>query len=345
MMKFIKAILFLPLSVVYGFIILSRNKLFDWKILREKKFPIPVISVGNLSMGGTGKTPQVEYLIQLLKEHKRVAVLSRGYKRKTRGFLEATSESSYLEIGDEPMQYVTKFSDITVAVCEKRAKGIKKLLEKQEPPEVIILDDAFQHRQVKPSLNILLTDYFNLYVEDFIFPSGRLREFRRGVKRADIVVVTKTDAVLPPMERKFVENKLHIKQKIYFSYIKYLKPVSIHNPEDILPDHVTTIFMLSGIANPYPFEKYLERYCTDSRSFVFSDHHNYTKKDIQQIVEKFNSHLSRSKVIVTTEKDAQRLKIEPIYSLLKSLPVYYVPIQVAFHKDKEPFDEMVMKKV
>jgi tetraacyldisaccharide 4'-kinase len=322
--------------------ILSRNKLFDWKILKEKKFLIPVISVGNLSMGGTGKTPHVEYLIRLLKENKRVAVLSRGYKRKTKGFLEATSESSYLDIGDEPMQYITKHPDITVAVCEKKMKGIAKLLEKQNSPEVIILDDAFQHRYVKPSLNILLTDYFDLYVDDFIFPSGKLREFRRGIKRADIVVVTKTAPVLPDIEREFVRRKLHVRQKIYFSYIKYLQPVSIHNPEKIFPEHVTTIFMIAGIANPYPFEKHLSDYCIDLQPFIFSDHHRYPEKDIRNIIEEFNGHLSRTKYIVTTEKDAQRLKIEPFRSMLANLPVYYVPIQVAFHKDKDmSFDEMI----
>jgi len=342
MMKFIRIILFLPLSLVYGFVIWSRNKLFDWHILREKKFPVPVISVGNLSMGGTGKTPHVEYLIRLLKGHKRVAVLSRGYKRKTKGYLEATPESSFLDIGDEPMQYATRHPDIIVAVCKKRAKGIKKMLAKPEPPEVIILDDAFQHRHVKPTLNILLTDYFHLYVDDFIFPSGTLREFRRGVKRADIVVVTKTDVVLPPIEREFFIKKLHIKQKIYFSHINYLQPVSIYNPQETLPQHVTTIFMVAGIANPYPFEKYLNRRCIDLQKFIFSDHHHYTVKEIQSIVKAFNHHLSKSKVIVTTEKDAQRLKEEPFRSMLKSLPVYYAPIQVAFHKDtKCPFDEMV----
>jgi tetraacyldisaccharide 4'-kinase len=293
-------------------------------------------------MGGTGKTPHVEYLIRLLKGHKRVAVLSRGYKRKTRGFLEATPESSYLDIGDEPMQYVAKYPDITVAVCEKREKGITQLLAKQDPPEVIILDDAFQHRYVKPSFNILLTDYFNLYVDDFIFPSGKLREFRCGVKRADIVVVTKTDPILPSIEREFIKNKLRIKQKIYFSYIKYLKPISIHDPEITLPDRVTTIFMIAGIANPYPLEKYLNDYCIDLQSFIFPDHHCYTKKNIQTIIKEFNSHLSKTKFIVTTEKDAQRLKIEPFRSLLAELPVYYIPIQVAFHKDEErSFDEIV----
>lgn len=345
MMKFIQAILFLPLSLVYGFLILTRNKLFDWKILKEKKFPVPIINVGNLSMGGTGKTPHVEYLIRLLKKHKRVAVLSRGYRRKTKGFFEATPGSSYLDIGDEPMQYLTKYPNITVAVCEKRAKGIKKLLEKQEPPEVIILDDAFQHRYVKPSINVLLTDYFHLYVDDFIFPSGKLREFRRGVKRADIVIVTKTDVVLPLIEREFIKRKLRIKQKIYFSYIKYLKPVSIHNPKEILPEHVTTIFMIAGIANPYPLEKHLKNYCIDLQSFIFPDHHRYTEKDIRKIIENFNGHLSKTKFIVTTEKDAQRLNIEPFRSMLASLPVYYIPIEVAFHKDTErPFDEMMLLK-
>ncbi|MCL2512193.1 MAG: tetraacyldisaccharide 4'-kinase [Bacteroidales bacterium] len=342
MMKLIKIILFLPLSLVYGFIILSRNKLFDWHILKERKFPVPVISVGNLSMGGTGKTPHVEYLIRLLKEHKRVAVLSRGYKRKTKGYLEATPESSFLDIGDEPMQYATRHPDITVAVCKKRAKGIKKLLAKPEPPEVIILDDAFQHRHVKPSLNILLTDYFNLYVDDFIFPVGKLREFRRGVKRADVVVVTKTDPALPSMEKEFVKGKLPITQKICFSYIKYLNPTPLFDSQAVFPQRATTIFMLAGIANPYPFEKYLNSLCIDLQKFIFPDHHRYTEKEIQSTVKAFNDHLSRSKVIVTTEKDAQRLKMEPFRSMLKSLPIFYAPIQVAFHKDKAcPFDEMV----
>ena len=346
MKKLIKIVFFLPLSLVYGLLILIRNKLFDWKILRGKKFSVPIISVGNLSMGGTGKTPQVEYLIRLLKEHKRVAVLSRGYKRKTRGFLEATPQSSYLDIGDEPMQYATKYPDITVAVCAKRAKAISKLLAKPEPPEVIILDDAFQHRYVKPSLNILLTDYYNLYVDDFIFPSGTLREFRRGAKRADIVVVTKTNTVLPSVDRKIIQKKLHLQphQKLYFSYINYLQPVSIHDPQKTLSKHVTAIFMIAGIANPYPFEEHLRNYCIDLRPFIFPDHHCFTKKEILKILEKFDRHLSRNKVIVTTEKDAQRLKIEPFLSLLQSLPVYYVPILSAFHEDKKcPFDEKITK--
>jgi tetraacyldisaccharide 4'-kinase len=297
-------------------------------------------------MGGTGKTPQVEYLIRLLKGHKRVAVLSRGYKRKTRGFLEATPQSSYLDIGDEPMQYATKYPDITVAVCEKRAKGIAKLLEKQDPPEVIILDDAFQHRYVKPSLNILLTDYYNLYTDDFTFPSGTLREPRYNAKRADVVVVTKTDPVLPPIEKELLRKKLRMKRKVYFSYIDYLPPVSFHDSQKELPQHVTTIFMIAGIANPYPFERYLNNYCIDLQSFIFPDHHGYTKKDIQRVVEAFNSHLSRNKFIVTTEKDLQRLKIEPFCSMLANLPVYYVPIQVAFHKDRAcSFDEMVKESV
>jgi len=346
MKKLAKIILLFPFSLVYGLIILTRNKLFDWGVLREKKFPVPVISVGNLSMGGTGKTPQVEYLIRLLKEHKRVAVLSQGYRRKTKGFLEATPTSSHFDIGDEPLQYATKYPDIIVAVCKKRTKGITKLLAKPEPPEVIILDDAFQHRYVKPSLNILLTDYFNLYVDDFILPSGMLREFPSGAKRADVVVVTKTNNVLPIVDRKIIQTKLQLQQhqKLFFSYINYLKPISLYNPEKELPQHITTIFMVAGIANPYPFEKYLQDYCIDLHRFIFSDHHHFTKKEITKIIEEFDSHLSRKKAIVTTEKDAQRLKSEPFCSMLKDLPVYYVPIEVFFHKEKgASFDEMVLK--
>jgi len=347
MRKFFKILLLLPFSLVYGLMGLIRNKLFDWGIFREKKFPIPVISVGNLSMGGVGKTPQVEYLIRLLKVQKRVAVLSLGYRRKTNGFLEATSTSSHLDIGDESMQYATKFPDVIVAVCEKRKKGISKLLAKQEAPEVIILDDAFQHRYVKPSLNILLTDYFNLYVDDFILPSGSLREFRCEAKRADIVIVTKTNPVLPAIDRKIIQSKLHLResQKLYFSYIKYLMPVSLYEPEKELSQRLTTIFMVVGIANPYPFEKHLQGYCIDLHRFIFSDHHNFTKKEILKIIKEFNQHLSRKKAIVTTEKDAQRLKAEPFSSLLQGLPVYYVPIEVVFHKEEgQSFDELVMGK-
>ena len=345
MKKLVKIVFFLPLSLAYGLVIVIRNKMFDWGILRERKFQVPIISVGNLSMGGMGKTPHVEYLIRLLKAHKRVAVLSRGYKRKTRGFREATPASSYLDIGDEPMQYATRHPDITVAVCAKRARGIAKLMAKAEPPEVIILDDAFQHRYVKPAFNILLTDYYNLYVEDFIFPSGMLREFRCGAKRADMVVVTKTNSVLPTVERKIIQNKLHLHphQHLYFSYINYLHPISLYNPLVVFPDHVTSIFMVSGIANPYPFEQYLQSHCIDLRRFTFSDHHHFTRKEIERIIERFNRHLSRSKVIVTTEKDAQRLKMEPFCSLLKDYPVFYLPIQIAFHKDKQcSFDEWVL---
>ena len=347
-MKFINAILLFPLSLLYGLIVSMRNKLFNWKILTEKTFPVPIVSVGNLSMGGTGKTPQVEYLIRLLKEDKRVAVISRGYRRKTKGFREATPESSYLEIGDEPMQYATKYPDIIVAVCKKRAKGISKLLAKQEPPEVIIMDDAFQHRYVKPTLNILLTDYFNLYTDDFAFPSGTLREFRRGAKRADIVVVTKTNTVLPSIDRSIIKQKLHLQQhqKLYYSYINYLKPISLHDNQTILSERVTTVFMIAGIANPYPFEKFLQDYCIDLRPFIFSDHHSFTEKEIRKIIAEFDCHLSKNKVIITTEKDAQRLKVEPIYSLLKPLKIYYVPIQIDFHTDTAdntacPFDEIV----
>lgn len=338
-MKALKFILLLPFSLLYGLGAFIRNKLFDRGILKEKSFDTPIINVGNLSTGGTGKTPHVEYLITLLKDDYQVATLSRGYGRETKGYREVTRESSYLEAGDEPVQFAGKFSDIKVVVCENRVEGVSKLIETDDP-DVIILDDAYQHRYIRPGLNILLTDFYKPYSDDFVIPSGTLREFRSGAKRADIVVVTKTEpAVLSPIMKKVMMKKLKIRpyQRLYFSYINYLPPVSLFNKTKFLDEHVTTLFLITGIANPYPFQEEMKKRCSEIYYFTYQDHHSFTEKEIAKILSDFNRHLSPKKAIVTTEKDAKRLIVEPFMSMLVNVPIYYAPIKVDLHQ-RESFD-------
>lgn len=338
-MKALRIILLLPFSLIYSAGAFIRNKLFDWGILKEKSFDTPIINVGNLSTGGTGKTPHVEYLINLLRDNYKVATLSRGYGRKTKGYRKVNRDSSYLEAGDEPVQFAGKFPNIEVAVCENRIEGVSKLIE-NDNPDVIILDDAYQHRYIKPGLNILLTDYYTPYSDDLVLPSGTLRELRSGSKRADIIIVTKTEpAVLSPILKKVMMKKLRIRsnQRLYFSYIEYLPPVSIFNSTKILGEHMTTLFLITGIANPYPLQEEMKKRCSEIYCFTYRDHHSFSEKEISKILSDFNRHLSPKKAIVTTEKDAKRLMVEPFRSMLVNVPIFYVPIKVNLHQH-ESFD-------
>lgn len=338
-MKALRIILLLPFSLIYSAGAFIRNKLFDWGILQEKCVDTPIINVGNLSTGGTGKTPHVEYLIELLKDDYKIATLSRGYGRKTKGYREVDRDSSYLEAGDEPTQFAGKFPDIKVAVCENRIEGVSKLIE-NDNPDVIILDDAYQHRYIKPGLNILLTDYYTPYSDDLVLPSGTLRELRSGSKRADIIIVTKTEpAVLSPILKKVMMKKLRIRsnQRLYFSYIEYLPPISIFNSKKKLDEHVTTLFLITGIANPYPLQEEMKKRCSEIYCFTYRDHHSFSEKEISKILSDFNRHLSPKKAIVTTEKDAKRLMVEPFRSMLVNVPIFYVPIKVNLHQH-ESFD-------
>ena len=227
-MVFVKIILF-PVACLYGFVVGIRNKLFDWKLLPSKSFNIPVISIGNLSTGGTGKTPHTEYLAALLKEKYKVAILSRGYRRKTRGFIMVTPELTQLDIGDEPMQYMKKFPDVVIAVDEDRKRGIAKILASKPDTEVILLDDAFQHRYVKPGKSIILTDYHHLFVNDYLLPSGMLRERIKGARRADLIVVTKTPKVFSPITRRNLVKELNPErhQQLFYSHVAYESPVPL----------------------------------------------------------------------------------------------------------------------
>lgn len=342
-------ILLFPVSLLYGLITWLRNKFFDWGILPSSSFDHPLIGIGNLSTGGTGKTPHIEYLVQLLKPTYRVATLSRGYKRKTRGFVIADHSTLMHDIGDEPMQLYTRNPEITVSVCENRKLGVKGLLETDPSNEVILLDDVFQHRYVKPGLNILLTDYHKIFTRNYPLPTGNLREFRRGARRADALIVTKTPCVFSPLDRKLILeeiNKYKIRQ-VFFSYIRYGKwiPVTAAAREQ-KAQKAKTIFLLTGIANPVPLAEHLKRQCTEFKSFTFSDHYQFTASDLEKIIVQYNATYSGSKAIITTEKDSMRLKDPAIQEVIKNLPLYYLPIEVEFHKeDKLAFDTMVQEYV
>jgi tetraacyldisaccharide 4'-kinase len=343
-------ILLYPIALLYGFIMLIRNKLFDWNIIKSQQFDVPVIAVGNLSYGGTGKTPLIEHLVRLLKDDHCIGVISRGYGRKTKGFILANEGHSANDIGDEPLQYLRKFPDVTVALDEKRVHGIRELLKLKEKTEIILLDDAFQHRYVDPGINILLTDFHNLYVNDYPMPTGTLREFRAGASRADIIVITKTPRVFSPILRREIYKRISPRsgQKVFYSFIEYMEPVALKStPKDIaLRIKHNYVILFSGIANSYPLQEHLVNSCNELIVKNFPDHHKYTQKDIHSVINTYNSILSKDKVIFTTEKDAMRLEQEGLYELLEDLPVYYIPIRIQFHQcDELRFDKLIRSYV
>jgi len=338
-MNLLRKILF-PFALLYGFITSIRNFLFDNGILKSYSFDIPVIVVGNLSVGGTGKTPQIEYLIRLLSPKYKVATLSRGYKRKSEGFILADASSNAEILGDEPFQYYEKFKDIQVAVDADRKNGIEQLLSQEEKPEIILLDDAFQHRKVKAGFYILLTSYGDLYSDDFMLPTGNLRESRSGAKRANLIIVTKCPATLSLDEQNKIKRSLlrlndkGINQELYFSFIDYddaiysedktMKVEEIRNQDKLL---------LAGIAKPTPFFDYLKR--ENEECLTFPDHHHFTEKDILDIKNK-----SQNKIVITTEKDFVRLK-----GSIPKEQLFYLPIRSSFLSESDNFDKYIANYV
>jgi len=348
-MVIVKIILF-PIACLYGLAVGIRNKLFDWKILPSKRFTIPVISVGNLSAGGTGKTPHTEYLVGLLKSNYKVAILSRGYRRKTRGFILVTPEHKQVDIGDEPMQYLKKFPDVVLAVDEDRRRGITKILAERPDTQVILLDDAFQHRYVKPGKSIILTDYHHLYVHDYLLPTGMLREWTTGASRADFIIVTKTPKVFSPITRRNLVKELKPKkhQRLFYSYVAYDLPVPLNLCSNQKPaaSKYNYIIMVAGVANSYPFQEYLRGLCNELIVIHFHDHHQYTAEDLEKISREYQAIISKDKVIFTTEKDATRLDREEFSTYLDVLPVYYIPIRIKFHDcDEVRFDKLILDYV
>lgn len=346
-MEFLRLLL-LPVALVYGLAVTIRNLLFDWKVIPSESFSVPVISVGNLSAGGTGKTPHVEYLIRLLMPAMRVSTLSRGYGRDTVGFIEATESDYARTIGDEPMQYFVKFKHIKVFVDAKRRRGIRLIQTAAPETGVVLLDDAYQHRYVKPGLSILLTDYHKLYCNDYLLPAGTLREPVSGASRADIIIVTKTPNVLSPIIRRKIISDLKPRphQKIYFSYIRYGLITSLWDQEiRFIPEKkYRNIVLFVGIANPYPLQDQLKKYCHELTTLVYPDHYQYTSSDIDKIKGIFDELYSRNKLLVTTEKDAMRLLTPDLMEKAVGVPIHYMPIEVDFHgSDGDAFNEQIMR--
>lgn len=342
--------LLFPFALIYKLIIWFRNSLFNLGVFQSVEYPTKLISVGNLAMGGTGKTPHVEYLINLLGDNENISILSRGYKRKTKGYLEATNNSKSFEIGDEPKQYVTKFDNTRVFVSESRRTGIKNILDSYPSTECIILDDAYQHRWVKPGLSILLSDYHDPFYEDSIVPVGRLREPRKNYDRADIIIITKAPTVLSPIDYKITLSKIKpLKhQKIFFSYIKYgqITPVFSQNGFNSCNEY-NTIVLFTGIANTYPLEDYLKLRCTNLITVKFPDHHDFSLQDLKKVTKEFDDQFTRNKIILTTEKDYMRLvDNQDFLDHLQNFPVFYLPIKVKIHKKwSEDFDQTVKSYV
>ena len=341
----------LPLSWIYGSIVRFRNWLFDIGVKKSKSFALPVISVGNITVGGSGKTPHVEYLVRLLQDKVKIAVLSRGYKRKSRGYVLAEEDTEMKEIGDEPFQMHQKFPGIYVAVDAKRVRGIQHLQDDEETKdvEVILLDDAFQHRYVKPGINILLVDYHRLIIYDKILPAGRLREPLSGKNRADIVIVTKCPKDLKPMEFRVLTKAMNLYpfQKLYFTCINYDKPIGIFNEQQLDLESLKdkNVLLLTGIASPKQMEHDLTPMVKTLTSVSFGDHHHFKSKDIDRINEIFES-MPEPRLIITTEKDAVRLRdSEGLYEIVKD-NLYALPIKVSFMQDQEEnFNEKIISYV
>lgn len=330
----------LPFSWLYGIIVEFRNLLFDMEILKSESYPIPLINVGNITVGGTGKTPHVEYLIRLLSENYKVAVLSRGYKRKSKGYLLAKLTSSIQKIGDEPWQMKQKFPHIHVAVDANRRRGIQRLIEDEETKdvEVILLDDAYQHRYVKPGLNILLTDYHRLFTEDTLLPAGRLREQPAGKRRANMVVVSKCPQGMKPIEYRVLQRRLDLMpfQKLFFSTLRYGYLKGLFNGQildlDTLKEQKQNVLLVAGIGNPQQLEDDLRKYANHVSVLSFPDHHYFSTRDTKKIASEFEK-LSEPKLIVTTEKDASRLLDLKGLSIQVENNLYVLPIKVEILKE------------
>ena len=330
-----------PLSWLYGLGVGFRNLLFKLGILKSRAFDIPVISVGNITVGGSGKTPHVEYLVSLLKDKMKVAVLSRGYKRKSKGYVLANDDTTMREIGDEPYQMKQKFPELYVAVDKKRTEGIDRLThdEQTKDVDVILLDDAYQHRYVKPGVNILLVDYHRLIIYDKLLPAGCLREPKEGKSRADIVIITKCPKDLRPMEYRVLMKALDLYpyQSLYFTTLIYDNLKQVYGTESMpinsLPDRCN-VLLLTGIASPKQMQNDLSVYNYTLSYLSFSDHHNFSKKDIRTINRKF-AELPSPKVIITTEKDVARIKfVEGLNDEVKE-SMYALPVRIQFMLGQE----------
>jgi len=326
--------LLFPFAILYGFIVSLRNYLYDKGILKSYSFEVPIIAVGNLSVGGTGKTPQIEYLVRLLSPKYKIATLSRGYKRKSEGFVLAASNATSELLGDEPFQYFNKFQQIQVAVDSDRKNGIEQLLSLTTSPEIILLDDAFQHRKVRAGFYILLTSYDDLFCDDFMLPTGNLRESSYGAKRANMIIVTKCPSSISEIDQETIKKKIGLAIPVFFSCIEY--DDKIYNQNNTL--EVSEIkskqkVLLAGIANPKPFFDYLQT--ENDEIMKYPDHHHFSESELLDIENKANE-----KIIITTEKDFVRLNTK-----ISAKQLYYLPIKSKFVDNQETFDKTILNYV
>lgn len=336
-------LLLLPFALVYWLAVWVRNKLFDKNILKSSAFNMPIICVGNLSAGGTGKSPMVEYLLRLLNKDFKVATLSRGYKRKTKGYLLANENTTSLEIGDEPRLFQIKFPKVAVAVGEERLYAVPQILHDRPDTQVIVLDDAFQHRSIRAGLNILLTDYGNLYTRDFYLPTGDLRDLKSGSKRANIIVVTKCPPDLSADEKQNIKKELNLlpHQHLFFSSIEYGFPYHLINNNDIALTKDMEVLLVTGIANPEPLKRLLNDITKSYETIAYSDHYIFSIDDLNDIKKRFEKMDSPNKIILTTEKDAIRLV--KFKEELKDIPLFVIPIQHKILFEEAPaFNSMIV---
>lgn len=333
--------LLLPFALIYRCVAVVRNRLFDWGVLKSKAYDVPVIVVGNITVGGTGKTPHVEYLVRLLGAVRRVAVVSRGYGRSTKGFVEVKPEADARSVGDEPLQIKRKFTNVCVAVDEVRTHAIDRLLA-ANAADTFILDDAFQHRHVKAGLNIVLVDYNRPVFNDLMLPAGRLREPRSGIGRANIVLVTKCPNTLTEQQQRIFTDRLRLKPgtDVFFTRFGYGQLIAIGNSPSAPDLNGATVVVATGIARPERLYGHLTDSGAKVVSLKFHDHHFFTPADIDKIVNLYQSVKSEQKMVVVTEKDAMRLTSELI-SQFGDVPVYYLPIQVEFIDGQSRFDGLV----
>ncbi len=348
-MWYLRKLLF-PFSIVYGVVIRTRNFFYHVGILKSVTFDVPVICVGNLSTGGTGKTPLVEFLITHLISNKNVAVLSRGYGRTSIGFIEVFVNHSAQFAGDEPLQIKQKFEKANVFVCEDRVEGINTILKKHPLTDVVILDDAFQHRRVKAGLNIVITAYGNLFNNDMMLPAGNLREPASAIKRAQVVIVSKCPDDLTTIKKSQIRTELELnhQQPLFFSYLRYNDLCHLFSGEKISLSSLkqTNILLLTGIASSKLLIKFLKTRSSSVQEIKFADHHHFTNENLQSVTQKFDTIASPEKIIVCTEKDAVKLRDEKINNPIKKFPVYILPVKAEFenieeHKFKSIIDNYV----
>ncbi len=340
-MNSLRKILF-PFSILYGLITGARNYAFDKGILTSRTFDLPIIAVGNLSVGGTGKSPMIEYLIRLFSRELNLAVLSRGYGRSTKGFYLANDKICAREIGDEPFQFYHKFPDIKVAVDEKRVNGVEQLIKTDPGLELILLDDAFQHRYVKAGFYIMLTAYDDLYINDFMLPAGNLRESRSGSRRAQVIIVSKCPHNLSIQKREAILKRIRpsADQQVFFSSIKYASSVMNETSSKSLDElSGSRVALVTGIANSLPLENYLKSKAINFEHIKFSDHQAIEKKELDKILKVLDGFRDEQKIVITTEKDYVRSFMDI------DLPVYYLPIETDILDDGEKFNEIIQAYV